>query len=167
MSRGFLLGKFMPPHLGHVHLCEFAQAYVDQLTILVCSLDDDPIAGTLRLGWMRELFSRCRVLHQDERVPQTPEEHPDFWPIWRDIVRRHHPEPIDAVFASEHYGARLAEEVGARFVPVDPARLTVPISATRVRENPHAAWPYLPAPVRAHYVRTVCVFGPESTGKAR
>jgi NadR type nicotinamide-nucleotide adenylyltransferase len=166
VTRGFLLGKFMPPHCGHVFLCEFAQAYVDSLTILVCSLDDDPIAGALRFRWMGEMFPRCRVLHLTDAVPQAPERHADFWPIWRAIVRRHHPEPIDFVFASEAYGARLADEVGAAFVPVDPGRLAAPVSATRVREDPFAAWRYLPAPVRAHYARTVCIFGPESTGKS-
>ena len=27
-KRGFVLGKFMPPHAGHVYLCDFARAYV-------------------------------------------------------------------------------------------------------------------------------------------
>ena len=37
MTTGMLLGKFMPPHLGHVYLCEFARGYVDELTIVVAS----------------------------------------------------------------------------------------------------------------------------------
>ena len=36
-KRGFVLGKFMPPHAGHVYLCDFGRAYVEELTILVCS----------------------------------------------------------------------------------------------------------------------------------
>ena len=47
MRHGFVLGKFMPPHLGHVHLCETARQLVDRLTILVCWLPDDPIPGPL------------------------------------------------------------------------------------------------------------------------
>lgn len=166
MTRGFLLGKFMPPHNGHVMLCEVAAALVDELTILVCWLPDDPIPGEQRLAWMRELFPHARVIGHGAVVPQAPEEHPDFWPIWRDLIRRAHPEPIDTVFASEAYGARLAEELGAAFHPVDPARDAVPVSGSAVRADPWANWAHLPVPVRAHYARTICLHGPESVGKS-
>ena len=48
MRRGFLLGKFMPPHAGHVTLIRSARALVDELTILLCSLPGDPIDGEQR-----------------------------------------------------------------------------------------------------------------------
>ena len=166
MTRGFILGKFMPPHEGHRLLCEVARARVDQLTILVCSLPDDPIPGALRHAWMRELFPDCRVLHHDAVVPQAPEDDPDFWPIWRGIARAAHPEPIDYVFASEAYGARLATELGAVFHPVDPDRSIVPVSGTAVRADPYGHWPFLPPPVRAHHARRICLHGPESVGKS-
>jgi len=166
VTRGFLLGKFMPPHNGHVLLVETARALVDELTILVCWLPDDPIPGALRLGWMRALFPDCRVLGHDAVVPQAPDEHSDFWPIWRRIVHAAHPEPIDRVFASESYGARLAAEVGARFHPIDPGREAVPVSASAIRADPWDQWRHLPAPVRRYYARTICLHGPESTGKS-
>jgi NadR type nicotinamide-nucleotide adenylyltransferase len=163
--RGFLLGKFLPPHNGHLLLCDFARNFCDELTILVCSLPGDPIPGSLRHEWMRELLPSCRVLHFDRVVPQEPREHPAFWDIWRAIVRAAHPEPIDFVFASEPYGHRLAAELDAAFVPADPGRLAVPVSGSRIREQPFAFWQYLPRPVRAHFTKTVCLFGPESSGK--
>ena len=165
MTRGFLLGKFLPPHEGHRFLCDFARAYCDELTILVCTLDREPIPGDLRYGWMREMFPDCRVLHLAEDVPQEPAEHTDFWEIWRGIVRRFHPEPVDFVFASEDYGHRLAAEVGARFVPVDIPREAVPVSGEAIRRDPFANWRYVPPPVRPYFVKKVCVFGPESSGK--
>ena len=72
--RGFVLGKFMPPHAGHVYLCDFGRAYVEELTILVCSLPTDPIPGALRLQWMRDLFPTARVIHCEEILPQVPED---------------------------------------------------------------------------------------------
>lgn len=164
-ARGFLLGKFMPPHQGHVFLADFARAYCERLTILVCSLPDDPIPGALRWAWMKELFPDCRVLWCEEDLPQEPADHPGFWDIWRDVVRRYAGE-VDVVFASEDYGHRLAAEVGARFVPVDGARLARPVSGTAVRADPFAQWDFLPQPVRPYFVRRVCLFGPESTGKS-
>ena len=166
MTNGFLLGKFMPPHAGHVLLCETARALVDRLTILVCWLPDDPVPGPLRLEWMREMFPDCRVIGHDAPVPQSPDEHEDFWPIWTGIVKAAHPEPIDMVFASEPYGARLAAETGARFHPIDPGREASPISAEAVRADPWGRWHFLPPAVRPYYARTICLHGAESTGKS-
>ena len=165
MTRGFVLGKFMPPHAGHVHLCETARRLVGELTILVCWLPGDPIPGPLRLAWMRQLFPDCRVIGHDAQVPQAPGNDPDFWPVWRKIVKIAHPEPIDLLFAGEDYGMRLAREVGARFILVGP-RLHPNLSGSAVRADPWGHWEMLPPPVRPHFARSVCLHGPESTGKS-
>src|SRR5262249_35302247 len=98
--------------------------------------------------------------------PQDPSEHPEFWHIWRASLLRVLPGAPDFVFASDAYGAKLAEVLGARFVPVDPARSAVPISGTLVRADPLSHWEHLPRPVRAYYAKRVVGFGPESTGKS-
>jgi len=173
MTRGFILGKFMPPHAGHMLLCETARKMADELTVLVCWLPGDPIPGPQRLEWMRRLLPGCRVVGHGAVVPQAPEDSPDFWPVWREIVRAAHPEPIDYVFAGEGYGLRLAAEVGGLFVPVgaramgdDPGGLGG-LSASAVRADPWEHWRFLPAPVRANYARSICLHGVESTGKSQ
>ncbi len=170
-KRGFLPGKFMPPHAGHMALIRAARALVDELTVLVCWLPDDPIAGETRLAWVRELAPDCRVVGHGEVVPQAPEDSADFWPVWRGIVAEAHPEPIDFLFAGEDYGAELARQVGGLFVPLGGRVLGLSddplsgLSASAVRADPAGHWPYLPQPVRAHYRRTICLHGAESTGK--
>lgn len=165
MTRGMVLGKFLPPHLGHVYLVDFARAYADELAVVVGTLAREPIPGALRHAWMRELCPGAHVIHLTDENPQDPSEHPDFWRIWRESLRRVLPFAPDLVFASERYGLRLAEELGARFVPVDLGRGAVPTSGTAVRGDPMAHFRYLPPCVRPYFVRRVCVFGPESTGK--
>jgi NadR type nicotinamide-nucleotide adenylyltransferase len=165
MTTGMLLGKFMPPHLGHVYLAEFAGRYADRLTIVVGSLAREPIPGELRYHWMCELFPFDRVIHLTDELPQEPAEHPGFWELWKNALLRILPEKPDLVFASESYGHKLAEVLGARFVPVDPARSAVPVSGTAIRTDPMTNWDYLPRCVRPYFVRRVCVCGPESTGK--
>lgn len=163
---GLILGKFMPPHRGHQALVDFGRRFVDRLTVLVCTLKKEPIPGDLRHAWMRELFPEADVLHVTDEVPSDPSEHPDFWSIWQRLIRKYVPQGPDFVFASEPYGARLAEILGARFIPMDPSRDMVNISASRIRQDPMAHWDYLPDCVRPYFVRRVCVFGPESTGKS-
>jgi len=164
---GFLLGKFMPLTLGHCHLIDGALARCERLTVMVCSVRREPIDGHLRYRWVREVYgARASVLHVTVEVPSYPHEHPDFWAIWRDLIRRHVPAPIDVVFTSEDYGDRLAAEVGAAaHVCIDRDRSAVPVSATRVREDPLGCWEYLPECVRPYYAKRILVTGPESTGK--
>jgi NadR type nicotinamide-nucleotide adenylyltransferase len=172
MKRGFVLGKFMPPHAGHVTLIRSARALVDELTVLLCSLPDDPIPGESRLEWMRALFPDCRVLWQSESAPQQPGDDPDFWSIWARIVARYHPEPIHYIFAGESYGAELAQHVGGIFVPLGGRVLNADcngvggLSGEAVRAAPWAYWDFLPAPTRSYYGLTICLHGIESVGKS-
>jgi NadR type nicotinamide-nucleotide adenylyltransferase len=163
---GLILGKFLPPHAGHQFLVHFGRQFASRLHLLVCTLESESIPGHLRYKWMCELFPDVHVVHIDANLPQDPHDHPDFWPIWRAVCQRAAGEPIDFVFASETYGARLAAELGATFVPVDPARSHIPISGTAIRSDPLAHWEFIPTCVRPFFVKRVCLFGPESTGKS-
>lgn len=165
-TRGMVLGKFLPPHNGHMFLFNFAQNYVDELTILVESLPDQPIPGELRYEWVRDMFPKVTVLHLTDANPQDPSEHPDFWNIWKTSLDRILSHPIDFVFASEDYGWKLAEVLSAKFIPVDIARAAVPVSGTAIRENPFEHWEFLPSIVRSYFAKRICIFGPESTGKS-
>jgi NadR type nicotinamide-nucleotide adenylyltransferase len=166
MIRGMALGKFLPPHRGHVYLAEFGKHHADDMTVVVCSLAREPIPGELRFRWMRELLPGVRVVHLTRELPQDPSEHPDFWPLWREALLEVLPAPPHRVFASEPYGQRLAEELGAEFIPVDLARSAVPVSGTAIRARPLEHWAHIPRAVRPYFARKVSVFGPESTGKS-
>lgn len=115
---------------------------------------------------MREMFPHCDVLHLDRDMPQEPADHPDFWNIWRDTILQKETRKIDFVFASEPYGERLAEELGARFIPFDLGREMMPISGTAIRNDPMKHWEMLPECTHGYFAKRVCVFGPESTGKS-
>ena len=165
-GHGLILGKFLPPHAGHQYLIRFAQNFVERLTVLVCSIEREPIPGELRFAWMRALFPGARVIHIRDELPQEPCEHPQFWDLWRETILRAAGEPIDFVFASEEYGERLAAEVHAKFIPVDLQREAIPISGSAIRNNPSEHWQRIPECVRPYFVKRVCLFGPESTGKS-
>lgn len=165
-STGLVIGKFMPPHNGHVYLIDFARHYVDTLTVYVDSLAVQPISGAQRAEWLRHMFPAVRVKHPDHENPQYPDEHPDFWQIWKSCLLEATGGPVDYLFASEDYGVKLAEVLGATFVPVDISRSAVPISGTQIREDPLTHWEHIPRAVRPYFAKRVCIFGPESTGKS-
>ena len=53
-NHGFVLGKFMPLHSGHIFLLETAKKQCNKLTILLCAQPDDPIPGAIRLKWLKK-----------------------------------------------------------------------------------------------------------------
>lgn len=162
--RGLVLGKFLPYHAGHAHLIREARRQVDELVVLVCSIQREPIPGGLRYQWVRQSHPDCTVVHVSEELPQAPEEHPDFWAIWRDVIARHTGH-IDRVFTSESYGDELARHLGAEHLPVDPQRIAFPVSGTAVRNAPIENWKFVPSVVRPWLARRIAIVGPESSGK--
>lgn len=184
MAIGLIIGKFMPPTLGHKFLIDFAKHYptIDQVEVVVGSMDREPIPGNYRYNALYEHYwgdgvVRIHRLHKD--LPQDPSEHPDFWNIWKkelevfiDYDELTYPPDI-IVFASEPYGAKLAEVLGARFVPVDIDRQIYPVSGTSVREFLDKQtmlqcpkWEMILPEARRYFTKKITLFGAESTGKS-
>lgn len=152
---GVILGRFMPPHCGHLYLIDFSRSMVDHLYVLVCTLSSEPIPGDLRYQWVRELAPDCTVIHITEEIPEAQRGAVGAIEIWGDTIETAVPGKIDRVFASEEYGWDLAHRLDAQYVPVDPGRNNIPVSATAIREKPFTYWQYIPAPVRPWFVRHV------------
>jgi NadR type nicotinamide-nucleotide adenylyltransferase len=163
--KGFLLGKFMPPHAGHLHLARSALSRCDEVTVLVCTRAGDSIPGELRATWMRELLPDARIVHVTDDVPSYPHEHPHFWEIWTKLLRRYCPDTA-VVFSSESYGDEIARRLGIDQVMVDRNRARHPVSGSAVRADALREWAHLPPPVRAYYAQRVVLLGPESVGKS-
>lgn len=166
MKNGFLLGKFMPFHRGHEFLIRTARQQVERLTVLVCSVEREPIPGWLRYHWVKNTFPDLDVRHVTDENPQAPEDHRFSWEIWCDTIRRNTPPDTEVVFSSEPYGDELAKRLGIRHILIDLERSTVPISATMIRANPMLHWDFIPEMVRPHYTRRIALVGPESCGKS-
>jgi NadR type nicotinamide-nucleotide adenylyltransferase len=163
---GVIIGRFMPPHSGHLYLIDFARHMVDRLYILVCTLSHEPIPGDLRYRWVRELAPECETVHITEEIPEARRGAAGATAIWARTVRDAIPEGVSRVFASEEYGWDLARELNARFVPVDPSRNNIPVSATAIRRDPYGMWRFIPPVVRPWYVRHLAVVAaPEVTEK--
>ncbi|MBI2473964.1 AAA family ATPase [Candidatus Uhrbacteria bacterium] len=166
-EHGLVFGKFLGLHNGHLHLLRFARASCNRLTIIVCTLPDEPIPGAIRYQWVKDCFPDAIVIHHDDILPQQPEEHANFWNIWRESIQEHCEEKdFDALFGSEDYGWRMAEELGISYIPVNRSRSLVPISGTAVRENPMKEWRYIPEVARPYFAKRVRIIGPESAGKS-
>jgi HTH-type transcriptional regulator, transcriptional repressor of NAD biosynthesis genes len=168
MKRGLVIGKFLPVHEGHVALIRFAASQVDHLIVSMSFTDDDPIPPEIRERWLRTLFTNdpkieIKTIADDFDEAALPLE--KRTEIWARKLRSVYPA-FAVVFSSEAYGAPLAMHLGAKHVPFDPDRQQVPVSGTKIRTQPMQYWAYIPTVVRPYFVKKICFYGAESTGKS-
>jgi HTH-type transcriptional regulator, transcriptional repressor of NAD biosynthesis genes len=174
-EHGVIVGKFFPPHEGHMYLIATALFHCRRVSVLVLGSSAERLSMRVRAQWIRDCFPAADGLRVTAELDDVPI---DFGSdaIWGDhmaVMRRGlqrlaaeygDDHPVDAVFSSEEYGAELARRFGARHVCLDRARALHPVSGSVVRADLPAHWMELPAPVRAGLALRVAIVGAESTG---
>ncbi len=168
MKKGLVIGKFMPIHKGHIALINFALTHCDEVTISMSFTEHDPIHREHRIGWVKEIFQgnpkiSIQVVKDDFDQEELPWS--ERIKIWVPFVKSRYPH-ANVIISSEEYGPLLAKELAINHILFDPSRIRVPISATQIRENPFQCWDYIPKEVRPYFVKKICFYGPESTGKS-
>jgi HTH-type transcriptional repressor of NAD biosynthesis genes len=143
---GIVIGKFYPPHLGHLLVVDAARAASATVEVVVCSKPDQHPSGELRQQWLQELYPALTVHILD--VSGLDVHNPKDWATaFRGIITK-----PDLYFTSE---SGTAEQYAALLdctpVVVDAARTKVPVSATQIRQDPHKYLKFLPANVAAYY----------------
>lgn len=178
MSVGFMGGKFLPFHLGHLYNAVEAHNCVDKLYIVLSSspnrdkelCERDGIKympAEVRLSWLGEAFNdldNVEILHIEDDQWDS-----DYnWEQGAKLITDSIPEKITHVFSSESEYSELFNKFYpfARHVVIDDVRKTVTISATELRKNLYDNWDKLPNYVRAFFTKRVVVMGTESTGKS-
>ena len=168
MIRGLVIGKFMPVHAGHVALINFAASSCDELIVSMSYTEEDPIKHTLRFHWLKSTFENRQNITFQEVVDDFDNEAlklPERTRAWAAFIEDTCPK-VDVVFSSESYGEPFAINLGAKHVLFDLARTQFPISGTKIREKPFRHWQFIPKVVRPFFLKKVCFFGAESTGKS-
>ncbi|WP_037607230.1 AAA family ATPase [Streptacidiphilus rugosus] len=168
---GLVIGKFYPPHAGHHFLIRSAADSCASVTVVVMAADVESIPLHERVSWIAEHWAgepQVRVAGVVDNL-DVDFDSEEIWAghvaLMREGVRlAGHPAPVDAVFSSEPYGSELADRFDAAAVLLDTGRDTFPVSGTKVRADPVAAWDQIEPPVRAWLARRVVVLGAESTG---
>lgn len=146
---GLIVGRFDPPHLGHSYMIDWAAGRVDRLAVYVNSGAADAAPGALRAGWLAELHPQVTVVEVRHAL-RTDWGDEELWLRWIELFRGHWPydDGPHAVFSSDPYVDGIAARLGAVPVVVDPARATVPVSATMIRTSPSLHLDRLAPPVR-------------------
>lgn len=168
MKRGLVIGKFMPLHKGHIALIDFAAAHCDELIVSMSYTNRDPIDPLIRMEWIKEQYKnkpsiKPRIIMDDFDNELLPLK--DRTAIWAGKMKKVYP-PIDIIISSEPYGRPFAQNLNAFHLSFDMDRIAVPVSATSIRNKPLTNWEFIPKHIQPYFVKKICFYGAESTGKS-
>jgi HTH-type transcriptional repressor of NAD biosynthesis genes len=179
MTTGFIGGKFLPLHLGHVYAIVHASSMVDELYVVLSHSEKrdkelceqtklEPIPAQIRLRWLSQLtkdMPHVKVLSIEDN--QGNEDYD--WEEGATRIKQAIGRTIDFVFSSElEYHDIFAKLYPtSKHIVIDPDRRQVGISATKIREEGvFHHWSYLPDFVKPYFVKKVVIVGTESCGKS-
>jgi HTH-type transcriptional regulator, transcriptional repressor of NAD biosynthesis genes len=172
MPNAILLMTALIPTLGHKYLIDFAKnlaGHRGKTHVILGVLPHEPVPGLDRLEALVRTYlydENVTIHYLDRDVPQDPSEHPNFWYVWRDIVREFvDVQPDDYFVASELYGIDMANVLGCKFMPCNRYRETVPVKGTDVRNDLMDSFDLILPAFQKHLRKTVTIFGAESCGK--
>jgi NadR type nicotinamide-nucleotide adenylyltransferase len=167
-----ILMTALVPTLGHKALIDFALSYAGYVDVIVSGRSFEPVSIDDRIAALEEHYENepsrlVFIKHFDDDAPQNPSTDEE-WDYWKNIVLNNDigEYEYDCIIASEPYGKKMAELIGAEFVPFDPDRNFIDVKGTKVREQ--IAWRYddlLPEFARKMR-KVITFFGQESCGKS-
>lgn len=157
----------MPPTIGHLHLIQFANKLTpDGTVVIICTQPSEPFAYE-RVNALREAVEsmpKVTIQHYHKKIEQDPSKK-GFWPMWKRLMNEHGATSSDYIVASEPYGQKVADLIGAQFFPYDIDRTIAKTKATRIRQSPNKHFSEILPEFQKSLRTTITVFGAESTGK--
>lgn len=175
---GFIGGKFLPFHLGHVYAIIAASNYVDKLYVVlsssknrdreICERDNIKyIPAEVRLSWIGENLNNLENIE----IIHIEDDHWDDdydWEEGADMIKKAIGKPITHVFSSESTYDEFFKKYypGAKHVVINEGRDVVDISATKMRKDIYGNWDKLPDSVKPYFVKRIAIVGTESCGKS-
>lgn len=178
---GITIGKFMPLHRGHELMIEFSSKMLDKLWVVVSGKPTDVIPVATRYNWVCEYVERNNlrnvgvIYHIDESPePENIDENgtvldTEFQEYWKNEFIRilpHGRSPLTHFVSSDMYGKTMAELLGIKWLPVDPKREMIDISATIIRNDPVTHFGMISDVAKPYFTRKIAIVGPESSGKS-
>lgn len=154
LNVGLIMGKFMPLHKGHLAMIEFGLEQVDKLILLVVAKETDPIDGSIRLGWLKEIYGnepRIQVEFMANTLPHDGAFRKEDTLAWCAYIKNRFPY-LDAFISSEAYGDLLAEYMAIKHLRFDTERIEHPISGSAIRKEPLKHLDCVPEMVKQYYM---------------
>ena len=139
--------------------------------MLICASDKEKIDGSIRFNWLKDSFKHHAKIrpvllnYSEAELPNTSLSSKEISEIWAAKIKTMFPK-IDLIFSSEIYGNYLAEILQCKPICFDIDRKAFPISASQIHTNIFKHWDFLAKAAKPFFVKKICLYGTESTGKS-
>lgn len=170
---GMFGGSFDPFHLGHLHDIIRGAGLCDQLFVVICWCQGRELVDHVQIHrWIHQStrhLSNITLLHVEDKASSKEDYNQDFyWEQGAKDIKEAIAQKIDVVFCGSDYENtnRFESLYGDESEIIYFNRREVPISSTKIRENPLLAWDYLPIVCREYYAKRILLVGSESVGKS-
>jgi HTH-type transcriptional repressor of NAD biosynthesis genes len=177
---GFIGGKFLPLHQGHVYAITRSACLCDELYVVLsysvrrdeklCAGSKLPCIGyQKRLRWLSQLtkdMENVKVISVEDFYDSDDSYN---WEEGAACIKKAIGKNIDYVFSSENSYGDIFKKLypGAEHIVIDGAKERYPVSATRIRkEGVFAHWDNIAEFVRRDFMKKVVIVGTESCGKS-
>ena len=140
---GFTIGKFAPLHKGHQFLIETAMKEMDEFYIVV--YDTDLIKNSVqeRADWIKKLYPKANIIYAFNSPKQYGLDKESVNIQMNYLSKLIKNIPVTHFYSSEPYGEKVAEYLNINNRIVDKERITVPISANKIRQDSNTNSKYL------------------------
>ena len=132
---GFAIGKFAPLHKGHQLVLETALKEMNEVYCVVYDTDIIDIDVKQRAEWIKKLYPKVHILYAYDSPKQYGLDKESvniqmkyLSNIIRDI-------PVTHFYSSELYGEKVADYLKIKNRLVDLEKKSIPINATKIRDN--------------------------------
>lgn len=172
MSRALVIGKFYPPHMGHISLIEYALTLRENVTVLIYGSPFDSFSVVERTKAIQDSLLDAEIdplrvqIHAGYDSTPFGLENPMIWESHAYIFKTSMNlfGEVDLLVSAEEYGPELALRLGLLSKSFDLHRNNIPIRATSWRTNPVDNWEFLATGTRRALTTHVVFLGSESTG---
>lgn len=175
---GCVMGKYLPPHRGHLASILTAHSMCDELYVIVCKNDEldtrlceghcKPIPAELRKQWLMQELQGFDTIHVALVDEVGLECFPDGdWSSWATEITKIAGGKIDFIYGGEASYKDWCKQwfPESEYVLIDPKRTKYPISGTEIRDKPLQHWDYIIGAARPFFAKKVLIAGTESCGK--
>ena len=140
---GFTIGKFAPLHKGHQFLIETAMKEMDEFYIVVYDTDIIKNPVEERADWIRKLYPKAHIIYAFNSPKQYGLDKESVNIQMEYLSKLIKGIPVTHFYSSEPYGEKVAEYLNINNRIVDKERITVPISANKIRKDSNTNSKYL------------------------
>ena len=132
---GFTIGKFAPLHKGHQYLIETAMKEMDEFYIVVYDTDIIKNPVEERANWIKKLYPKAHIIYAFNSPKQYGLDKESVNIQMDYLSKLIKGIPVTHFYSSEPYGEKVAEYLNINNRIVDKERITVPISANKIRQD--------------------------------